>query len=1109
MPNIAQGLPGSCELLIGNEAIARGALEAGVQFCAGYPGTPSSEIIGSLVEASKDAGIYVEWSVNEKVATEAAAAAAFTGLRALAAMKNAGLNVALDFLLHLNLTGLGDSGGALVVVTCDDPQAWSSGDEADTRWIAQIADVPLLEPASVQEAKDMMIWAFNLSEEFRTYCLLRSYKNLSHSGSVVTLGKIPRLQKKPRFDTSKVYSPYFPHFPTPRHAQLHEMEARIQEIFESSKFNSYSGPERPELLIICSGSGKLCSLDAIEALDLGKSVGVLKLGTLWPFPSRLVEKHLARTNKVLVVEEVDPFIETHAKLTAFESTSLPKKPEIYGKNSGHIPQFGEITPDIVIKALSGILRIKYQSRESSYDRKAARQTVIARNPVWCPGCPHRASFLCINNAMQADGRDAVLSGDIGCYTLDVFPDGPHYTNVLHCMGSGPGTAVGFGQLGQFGFKQPSVAVCGDSTFYHASIPALINAVQSKSKMTLVVLDNTVTAMTGFQPNPGTGRTATGGEILQLKPEEIAEVCGVRFIRVVDPFDLKSAADIVGEALKFDGPSVVVLRRKCALVAQREKAKLGERNIPYLIDQDKCIKHLLCEKDVVMPCTVNCPIGNDIPAFLNLIRQGKFEAALELVRQTNPLPAVLGRICYHPCETSCNRTQLDDAIAIHKLERFLGDHGLSLPLPKKAVIKRDEKVAVIGSGPAGLSCAYHLAMMGYQATIFEALPVAGGMLAVGIPEYRLPKEVLAAEIRWIENIGVKIRLNSMVGSIDELLKQGHKAIFIGTGAHKDMRLNVLGDEKEGVLSAVTFLRQANLGKPLTVGKEVAVIGGGNVAIDSARVALRLGAKRVSIVYRRSRAEMPASDGEIKAAEEEGVSIIYLAVPKEILGDSKVTGLVCTRMRLGAPDASGRARPIPIKGSEFAIVAQTVIAAIGQESDLHFVGEALPISPQKTLLVDPDTMATTMLGVFAGGDVVTGPAMVADAVGAGKKAAISINRYLRGKPIKVKQKKACVLSFQELNTASIPLARQAEASQLPVAKRVKGFAEVENGFPSDVAVTESQRCLACHAFGEKCVTLLHCPAIIRDSEGNTRIDDFLCNGCGICAKICPHQAITERG
>ena len=1105
MPNIAEGTPGSRELLIGNEAIARGVLEAGVQFCTGYPGTPSSEIIGSLIEVAKDVGIHVEWSVNEKVATEVAAAAAFTGLKALTAMKNAGLNVALDFLLHLNLTGIGDKGGALVVVTCDDPQGWSSGDETDTRWIAQIADVPLLEPGGVQEAKDMTKWAFDLSQEFKCYCLLRSYKNLSHSGSVVKLGEIPRPKKKAVFDTSKLYSPYPP---TPKHASLHEMQARIQKIFESSPFNSYSGPEQPELLIICSGSGGPCSLDAIQSLNLAESVGILKLGTLWPFPKRLVEKYLARTNKVLVVEEVDPFIEIHTKVTAFESSSVPAQLEIYGKGSGHINYYGEITPDAVIKALSEILKLEYQAREPEYEQMAARQTVISRDSAWCPGCPHRASFLCLSNAIKLDGRDAILTGDIGCYTLDAFPYGTNLTNVLHCMGSGAGTASGFGELDQFGFKQPVIAVCGDSTFYHATIPALINAVHNKSNMTLVVMDNGATAMTGFQPNPGTGHVATGDETVRLEPEDIAKACGVRFIEVVDPFDLKNTTDTIVKAIAFDGPSVVISRRKCALLAQREKRELGEKIVPYYVDLNKCNKCALATKDKLMPCAVACPAGNDIPAFLNLVKQGKFNEGLELIKQSNPLPAVLGRVCYHPCETDCNRGQLDETIANHTIERFLGDYGLSLPSVKKVTAKRGEKVAIIGSGPAGLSCAYHLTMKGYPVTVFEALPVPGGMLAVGIPEYRLPKDVLKAEIKKIEDLGIEICLNTTITSVNQLFKQGYKAVFVGTGAHKSMKLNVPGEEKEGVLSAMSFLREVNLGKPVSIGDKVVVVGGGNVAIDSARVAVRQGAKQVSIIYRRSRAEMPASDEEVNAAEEEGIKITYLAAPTKVLGDGKVTGLECTQMKLGEPDASGRARPIPIEGTEFVINTDTVIAAIGQVPNLSSVDKELQVSPPGTRVVDSDTLATNKPGIFAGGDVITGPATVVDAIGAGKKAAISIDRYLSGKPLHVKEKKRPVVSFEELNTAYVPSVPRAKASVLPAASRVQGFAEIEDGFTPDVAIAEAQRCLSCGSFSEQCITLLHCLAIIRDNDGNTIIDSFLCNGCGVCADICPYRAITEK-
>ena len=1104
MANIAKGAPGSSEFLIGNEAIARGVLEAGVQFCAGYPGTPATEIIASLVEVAKELGIHVEWSVNEKVATEGAAAAAFAGLKALASMKNAGLNVAQDFLLHLNLTGIGDKGGALLVVTCDDPQAWSSGDESDTRWLAEIADVPLLVPAGVQEAKDMAKWAFELSEKFKCYCILRSYKNLSHASGAVKLGEIPKPKKKPAFDTSKLYSPYLA---PPKHAKLHEKQAKIQAIFESSPFNTYSGPEKPELLIISSGSGKPCSVDAVQCLKLTKSVGILNLATLWPFPKRLVAQHLAQTRKVLVVEEVDPFVEIQTKATASEFSKAP--PKIYGKGSGHINYYGEVTPDAVIKALSEILEIDYKPREAEYEQKAAKYTVIDRDPVWCPGCPHRASYLCVTNAMKRDGRDAVLTSDIGCYTLDVFPGGTYYTNVLHCMGSGAGTACGFGQLNQLGFKQPVVALCGDSTFYHAAIPALMNAVQHKSNMTLVILDNGATAMTGFQPNPGTGRTATGEAPFPIPPEDIAKACGVRFIEIIDPFELEKATDTIVKAIQFEGPAVVISRRKCALLAQREKIERREKIVPYEVDLDKCSKCVVASREKIMPCEVACPAGTDIPGFLNLARQGKFSEGLELIRQCNPLPAVVGRVCYHPCETECNRAQLDEAIANHTIERFLGDYGLSLPSAKKVKARREEKVAIIGSGPAGLSCAYHLAVRGYPVTVFEATDKAGGLLRWGIPDYRLPRDILDKEISHIEELGVDIKTNTPVKDPADLFKKGFKAAFLATGAGVSQKMNIPGEDTKGILNAVSFLYQVNSRAKVELGNRVAVIGGGNAAVDSARVARRLGAKEVSIIYRRSRAEMPAARSEIDEAEKEGMKIHILAAPVKVLTkNGQARGLQCIQMKLGKPDESGRRRPMPITGSEFEMGVDNVIIAIGQAVDKSRLPAGLDYTTEGTVAADSATLETNIGGVFAGGDIVTGPATVTEAIGAGKRAAISIDRYLSNKPLRIKEKKRSVIGMEELNLKNTPLKHRAKVSILPVARRVQGFAEVEGGFTADVVADEAQRCLACASFKERCAALLHCPAIIRDIDGNTIIDSFLCNGCGVCADICPYGAIVKK-
>ncbi len=584
MSNIAKLESGSCALLLGNEAIARGALEGGLQFSAAYPGTPSSEIITTLAAVARDAGIYAEWSVNEKVAAEVAAAAAFSGLRAIVVMKSAGLDVALDFLVHVNLSTIGDGGGALVVVVCDDPQAHSSCEEIDTRWIARMAGIPVLEPVDAQEAKDLVRWALDLSAEFKYCFCLRSYTRLSHSHGNVRLGEISHPEKKAVFDTTKNYNAYLASM---KHGKLLDGLQKVREVFEVSSFNRYDGPEQPELLIICSGSGWTCSLDAIEALGLTGSVGILKLATIWPFPEKLVTKYLKRTSRVLIVEEVDPFIEGQVKETVASFLGGVGLLQIYGKGSGHIASFGEITPDKVIDALVKIFKLEYQARETSYEQMiqdTAKPLAIERGMVWCAGCPHRVSYLVLGNAIKKDGRKGVVVGDIGCYTLDIFPYGHHRCNVLHCMGAGAGEACGFGELTRFGMTQPAVGICGDSTFFHASIPPLVNAVYNKSSMTLIVLDNGGTAMTGFQPHPGTGQNAMKETATALSIEGICRAIGCR-VEVRDPFDMEAATDTLCELLKDDsGPKVLILRRKCELIRMRQ-----ERKYPYKVwvDPEKC------------------------------------------------------------------------------------------------------------------------------------------------------------------------------------------------------------------------------------------------------------------------------------------------------------------------------------------------------------------------------------------------------------------------------------------------------------------------------------------------------------------------------------------
>ena len=484
----------------------------------------------------------------------------------------------------------------------------------------------------------------------------------------------------------------------------------------------------------------------------------------------------------------------------------------------------------------------------------------------------------------------------------------------------------------------------------------------------------------------------------------------------------------------------------------------------------------CEALVFAPCENTCPVRCDAAGYAALIAAGRYEEALSIIRLTMPLAGICGRVCNHPCEDMCKRGEIDEPLAIASLKRFASDWERKQNKLEPATFvekMKETSVAIVGAGPAGLNAGYHLGRRGYRVTLFESLPVAGGMLAAGIPDYRLPREVLARDIRFICQHRVEIRTGRTLGrdfSIEDLFRQGYKAVFLALGAQRDQKLNIHGEGTEGVLPGIDFLRRVNLGERIPLPGKAAVIGGGNVAFDAARTALRLGAEEVFIVYRRTRDEMPANEEEIEEAEHEKIKLLYLLAPTRVIsGNGRVCGLECQRMELGDFDAGGRRRPVPVKGSEFVLDVDWIIPAIGYVPDLSGLpqGDGFTATKAGTLSVDPLTLATHLPGVFAGGDLVTGPSTVVEAMAGGYEAAVSIDRFLKGQDLRADR------VFKAEERAEVPKGDdggeeekekpRAAMAALPVGRRVCTFEEVNLGFDEETAIREAKRCLRCELKG----------------------------------------------
>ena len=574
-------------------------------------------------------------------------------------------------------------------------------------------------------------------------------------------------------------------------------------------------------------------------------------------------------------------------------------------------------------------------------------------------------------------------------------------------------------------------------------------------------------------------------------------------RAADKFIYNGAMSCAAMAALYGGQRVCSIgcmgMGDCVQSCQFDAIHMGPQGFP-VIDEFKCVGCGACEAacpkgllsvktmsqrllvfnqedQALAPCQQTCPAEIDIPKYIRLIREGDYEGAVNTIRERNPLLLSCGRVCPHPCEDYCRRDIEDDEpVSINQLKRFVADYEMNSGrrYPIACAPDTGKRVAIIGGGPAGLSCAYFLRRLGHHPTIYEAMSKLGGITRYGIPEYRLPDEVLDWEVEGILNLGIDVHYNTRLGedfTIQSLREQGFDAIFMGIGAWKDYTLGIKGEDLKGVSQGINFLSTVanHPEKRIPVGKRAAVVGGGNSAIDCVRTLLRLGCEEVYIVYRRTRKEMPANEVEIVAAEHEGVKFQFLAAPTRVIDDGQgnVKGLEYLQMELGEPDASGRRRPVPVEGSETILDVDMVISAISQQPDLSFMAgepdkEDIAITRWNTFDNNPETLQCSMPYLFTGGDVATGPSLVVDAIGGGRRAARSIHQYVSGEPITSSPKSLLKGHISESlfkTVAGVTKSKRTPMPELPVAERLDSMVEVDQVISEAEAKYESGRCLNC--------------------------------------------------
>lgn len=1117
---------GDHRVLLGNEAISRGLVEAGCQFMTAYPGTPSSEILPAVIEFGRELGfkVYAEWSTNEKVALETALAAAYSGKRAAVAMKQVGLNVAADPALSAAYIGVV---GGLLLIVADDPGLHSSQTEQDSRLFALFAKIPALDPSSPQEARDMVALAFALSERHQLPVMLRPTVRICHSEQSIECMTTESPQRVAAFEKNPRRWAATPRARALQHKQLNQKLAAIEQEFESFPGNHAFFPPglvtRAPLGIVAAGVSYAYLNDVLDALGLAAQLPILKIATAYPLPRKLVADFASRCERLIVLEETDAAIEMQIRL------AIP----VWGRLTGHVPSDGELTPGVIEKL---VVAAAHEAGLAATARPANRLQALVtgmelpiRRPTFCPGCSHRSVFYALRRAFP----EAIFPGDIGCYTLGLNQGS---VDTVHDMGASISMASGFYHAhAQDGKAPPIFATIGDGTFFHSGAAGLESAVYNGARFVLLVLDNGTTGMTGMQPTPEFGETADGhaGGIVHL--ETLIRGCGIGYLEHADPSDLASFQRVLLDALdhsrKPDGGIAVVLARYACVTQMKG---LGPNKLPLPVEVHHGARPLDASlpprhRDRLSPCAEACPAGNDIERLMRLAAEENWQEAARLLYAEHPFPSTLGRVCPHPCESHCNRGAYDGALAINAIERIVGDRGHSAAAFVTRGPATGKSVAVVGSGPAGLTAAYHLAQLGHAVEIIEAQPEIGGMLRWAITEYRLPQQVLQRELEVFAALGVNIRTGVRLGQdITWSQLDRFDAVYLATGAWRQRRLNLPGEDLPDVLSGLDFLSMARAGEAPPLGRHVVIVGGGNTAIDAARTARRMGATAVDVYYD----VLLAIPEEVAAARTEGIVFHHAVVPAGFEpGHNGGLRLLLRDLAVSRPESMNAAAIFHTATA----VTDSVLVCIGGDADLSYLtrpelGDGLSngLSKNGRLVVDA-WGRTRQSRIFAGGDASSvGAGTVTGAINAGKRAALAIDEYLGGKPLAAPARQLgggpgiawpaaaspragqdqTAAGTQEIRLQYFRKAPRAEAPHRAPDDSVWNFDEVNFGLGSAEATAEArERCFHCGVCTHCDICVNVCPsAAISQVDGAYRIDAAKCTGCRLCAAECPRGAIA---